>query len=457
MPTKKIRMGVTVTCDSQANMKDSLSRLPVELIDSITCRIEPIDLLSLRLMCKTLNDRVAQLFAETWFTTLKTDLGPNSLRRLNEISHAEHLRTYPRTLAIVFREDCYGTGSLGRGFSWPRYSGEGRLKDLQQHPAVQILQDTLVNRLTKCRSFRTCNGPTLHEYNDQDPFYKSDIVEIILSIVAETGLPIESLWLDFGGQWMDVNRLNLQLYRQPKFQKAWTGIQELHLEHSFSVSSELFDFMMYLLTHAPNLRTLSLRFNFDRAEDFVTQLFGSGQAPSRLETFKLASSYVPDDVVLNLLRPSSSSLRSLSFVGMYLPSRSPGWPKFLTAIKDTLPHLDSISIERPRQYRGKPDRSLGEIVFPALTELPALRPRVPGKFADQWTAFHGLPSDNLEAGGDGVERQREGGPEGGGTFVLFHRHFRKQQRVWAIAYEGPRMAEALELIGRSIDFVNLDG
>ena len=141
-----------------------------------------------------------------------------------------------------------------------------------------------------------------------------------MSIVAETGLTLRSLWLDFGACGIDWSRLDAGILEQKKFQTAWAAIFDLRLEHLVSVETDFYchKFILNLLKYAKHLKS----FGIGRGNEFLFQLSGSRFCPKYLEAVRLKESYIRPDTLLELLLPSSNSIRGIVLDHVFLPAES---------------------------------------------------------------------------------------------------------------------------------------
>ncbi|KAK4109257.1 hypothetical protein N656DRAFT_783155 [Canariomyces notabilis] len=77
-----------------------LCDLPAELVEHIARLLDRTDILSIRLACRTLYRRSTAAFATAFFSTVKIDLCPESLERLNRIASDDLFRRHVRHVRI---------------------------------------------------------------------------------------------------------------------------------------------------------------------------------------------------------------------------------------------------------------------------------------------------------------------------------------------------------------------
>lgn len=433
--------------ERKVNTKNPFETLPVEIVESITHSLDHVDFFSLRLVCRLLGEKLAPLLARSRFTNLETNLTPKSLQRLQGIAEVDHFREYPRSLTICDRVDENVVENLGQGFFWPRNDTK-RLQSLSNLPCVQTLQSLLLTRFARCRSFRICKRAT-EELAREDRIGPSDAVNIILHIVTEAGLPIQSFWTDFHGHRIYAERLNMDIFHTQKFDTAWSGIQNLDLEHSIMVTVNTFSVTMDLLTCATSsLRSLSLRLGIFDWGTFLSQYVNLGHFPPGLENFRLTSSHVTSDVLLQLLLPSAECLKELDLSHVYLASDGYSYVNLLDDFRRRFPHLRRVGIERPRERDFSTPGKRTCLFFPALAKLPLVASAaesIKAKDTNHRTTYHGFP-------GTCQASSSENGYQDG-TFRLTYRRHRGQLLVSGVRYHGTSMNDALELIAKSIEYI----
>lgn len=104
------------------------------------------------------------------------------------------------------------------------------------------------------------------KYEDQF-LTRSDVLTILLNIIADTGLPTTSFLVDLvedggcGGCGIDPRRLsNLPNLHGRTFVAAWVHIRELMLDYKME-SRVAVDMGIAFIQHAPNLQKLSMSFD----------------------------------------------------------------------------------------------------------------------------------------------------------------------------------------------------
>ena len=384
------------------SMASKLCALAVELVEHIASPLEPADLFSLRLVCKELNEKTFQCFGHTCFTIIRTDLSRKSLQKLEALSEHEQLRHHARALLIM------GPNDIGRGFPWDRHRSGHLLAPL---PGVQMLRDILFCKLVNCRSFHIYRDHEAEDFYMSDCLTPSDVVAIILNIIAETSLPVKSFCVDFrkwGTGKVDAKRLHFSQYQNPEFGTAWAHLQELSLEQT--MTPDTFNWAMELVLRAINLQKLTLKFEFNHSASFVDRLSSADTLPG-LKELKLSCFYVTVEILSRLLLRFRSSLRALSFWHVSIQAGGT-WMSVLRMLRSDLPLLESICVNHLKEF--EPGEK-GRIMFPALSENPV----VPGSQ--------------------------------GRDFSLVSKRFRGEPRIFGVSYSGPEMDVALEILARSVE------
>lgn len=388
-------------------MASPLSNLPAEVIEAVAAKLSPTSLFALRLSCREINQKTLHHFGQACFATLETDLSHDDVQRLQCISKNEQFRHSVQTL--VFRAD--NDDRFGGGFYWHRLE-EGCV-DTRLSSAVQLFQDILKG-MTKCTSFsiQTLGGM------EHDPhmayllpsLLPSDVICIILSIIAETDLPVKSFFVNYRSLGLgseSARRLQMSFCQRPKLRNAWKNVEELELEHM--LTSHTFEWAKNLVLHPTSLKKLRLHFDFDHTTSFIGDLLAFPHVFQGLQEFKLGSAHVTGNMLSSILMETSKSLRVLSF--WHLTLHEGTWVAVLEQLRDNIPLLESVSINWPTECNNE-DRT--HVQFPSLDDNGV------------------IPGSN------------------GRKFELRHKKWKGQRRVWGASYHGPLgMDKALDILAKS--------
>ncbi|OGE56142.1 hypothetical protein PENARI_c003G10807 [Penicillium arizonense] len=330
--------------------------LAVELVELIASFLEGDTLLDLRLVCREIQKKTFHHFARRFFSSIKTDLSDDSLRRINSLSRNSELRSYVHGLAFMLHN------GVGRGLVWERHPW-GPLSAPLEVEAIRSLRDNLIQNLTNCRSFFIfCRYPEGHP--DMSHVTITDAVAVFFALVVDARLPVSSFHLIYANKYsrtliMDMRRLPKLLYRQPEFKLVWGNLQKLSLEQYLTLDN--FGFLLELVLSAPNLQTLLLNLgSHDLASEFMHELAESANF-SKLRELALFRTCLraPDlDKLLGIARGNLSALT------LYHVSLAPGrnWTSFLKRLSTGFLALQSISL----YYLWASTPAKGLLTFPDL-------------------------------------------------------------------------------------------
>ena len=342
---------------------------------------------------------------------------------------------------------------------WPRCPS-GYLEPPLPRDA-QLLRDALVKGLVNCRSFKI-SGPGDCGEGPNDNVYKSghltpsDAVAVILAIIADSSLPIKSLFLQFetddAGSWfgsgrIDTARLHMPMYHSPAryhlpalydsptFKAGWACIEELLLEHSSDSRDQ--EWCLHLITHAPSLKKLALHFYHAAAASTLTdELISSRYELPRLQEIKFKSADITLEKIQKLFRSSRHSLRTLWFLHVYLEGEENNWKGFFQDLAMTFPFLNNISfghlIERSNNLAGKRDKFIS---FPSLANNPIV-PNLLMKGPDR----------RFRPQSDCRLLQPSGLP-----VRLTYQTRREGRRVAGVSYQGPSVNAVLKILAESAE------
>ncbi|KAJ5255996.1 MAG: hypothetical protein LBE64_02235 [Acinetobacter pittii] len=339
-----------------------LPSLPVELIEFIAGFLDGDGLLPLRLVCRELQSKTFHHFAQRFFSSIKTDLSGDSLRRINALSQNVSLRPYVNGLAFMLQN------GVGRGLVWNRHPW-GPISAPLEVEAIRSLRDNLIQNLTNCRSFFIfCQYPEGHP--DMSHVTITDAVAVFFALVVDARLPVSSFHLIYANKYsrtliMDMRRLPKLLYRQPEFKIVWGNLQKLSLEQYLTLDN--FGFLLELVLSAPNLQTLLLNLgSHDLASEFMHELAESASFSQLRELALFRTSMRGPDLhkLLANIRPNLISLT------LYHVSLAPGsdWTPFLKNLSQGFLALQSISL----YYLWASTPAKGLLTFPDIPKTPSL-------------------------------------------------------------------------------------
>ncbi|KGO73068.1 hypothetical protein PITC_098060 [Penicillium italicum] len=339
-----------------------LPSFPVELVEFISGFLDADGLLALRLVCRELQRKTFHHFAQRFFSSIKTDLSGDSLRRINTLSQNAALCPYVNGLAFILQN------GVGRGLVWDRHPW-GPISAPLEVEAIRSLRDNLIQNLANCRSFFIfCRYPEGHP--DMSHVTITDAVAVFFALVVDARLPVSSFHLIYANKnsrtlIMDMRRLPKLLYRQPEFKSVWANLQKLSLEQYLTLDN--FGFLLELVLSAPNLQTLLLNLgSHDLASEFMHELADSASFSQLRELALFRTSTRGPDLhkLLANIRPNLTSLT------LYHVSLTPGsdWTSCLKELSQEFLALQSISL----YYLWASTPAKGLLTFPDILKTPLL-------------------------------------------------------------------------------------
>ena len=339
-------------------MSSRFPALAAEIIELIATFVELADLRSLRLVCRDLNRKTLRSFGLANFTTIQTDLSHKSLERLRSISQSEHFALRVQSLRVKRSPD----GIIGQGFDWPRHFSGCLAENLK---GTELLRDLLSQRLLKCRSFHIYSYDEYEPLLDTKRLVPSDAVGLILSIVAEVGLTLQSFTVQSSHhrqQRLDTRRLQMPLSHTPKFVQAWSQIEELVLD--YAITFDQWDWVLHLASSVLKLRKLSL--GFYEADTSFMQRLSSLQELNVLEELSLGSARVTVDSITSLLLKNRDTLHSLSLQYTALDDEGK-WSTVLENMRSQFPQLQNLLL-----FWLKQGPNNGRTIFSKLLKYPVI-------------------------------------------------------------------------------------
>ncbi|KAJ5960782.1 uncharacterized protein N7479_007932 [Penicillium vulpinum] len=339
-----------------------LHSLPVELTELVADFLEADEVLALRLVCRELQRKTFHHFAQRFFSTIKTNLSEDSLRRINALSQNIALRPYVTGLAFMLQN------GVGRGLVWNRHPW-GPISAPLEVEAIRSLRDNLIQNLINCRSFFIfCRYPEGHP--DMTHVTITDAVAVFFALVVDARLPVSSFHLIYANRnsrtlIMDMRRLPKLLYRQPEFKIVWANLQNLSLEQYLTLDN--FGFLLELVLSAPNLQTLLLNLGMhDLASEFMHELAESASF-SQLRELALFRTSMGDPDLHKLLAKVRPTLTSLT---LHHVSLAPGndLTPFIKELSQGFLALQSISL----YYLWASTPAKGLLTFPDIPKTSSL-------------------------------------------------------------------------------------
>ncbi|PMD16333.1 hypothetical protein NA56DRAFT_753194 [Hyaloscypha hepaticicola] len=425
-----------------------LCTLPIELIEYIAAELDLVDLCLLRLACKNLSQKTLHYFGSTYFAYVLTDLSPISLQKLQQLSQHELIGHYVRTLLIK------GPHGVGRGFSWERSPSQSLIFP---HTGVQTLQDALL-ALENCRSFYIYNDRSSpRKLYDHGCLRPSDIVAIVLYIIAETSLPVRSFMADFfafGETSVEINRLHLADYQKLEFKNGWSQLQNLFLRQSTMCLYS--DWVQNLIAAAPNLRCLSLDFGSEWMNTFFDKAASWEKLP-KLQELNISSVNFHNDSLFDVLFRFGDSLRILRLAHFSL-DMTRTWKSTFKLLRAKLLALETISVFRlsewiwiERNGLRKPCRET--VTFPGFLGVPSVSGLEQSSpfWLDGWKVFDYLDHETCGGCFPGIPNHSRVLGQKYTKFIVTKDRSgpKKKEMVFGVSYSGANIGDVLDLLAES--------
>ena len=348
-----------------------LANLPQELIEHIAHYLDEASLSALRLVNRIFNTKIFGSWVKC-LHTIRTDIGARSLERILAIGQLASLRDHVHCLLI------YGTahwgGLYGKGLEWSRDS-TGKLLLTMPNDEFRLLQACLCDQLGNCRSFWFQGWGDIEHRPKSGFLTLSEVVILFLNIIAETGLAIQSFSLDTT-YWLNASDFEpyFVLSSQPLFNQGWLSLRRLDIGEKVHHSNVTR--IRDMIQRAPNVRRLSL--NID--DDFTSTISENvlGLRLSFLEDVFLADIQLTAEVLLAFLRPSQDSLRRLTLKRTRLQDggqddngRCKDWKYLFQSLRTGFPRLQYFSLDNPHgpfPPRARPGLEKVRVNFPTLID-----------------------------------------------------------------------------------------
>ncbi|ODM15140.1 hypothetical protein SI65_09379 [Aspergillus cristatus] len=388
-----------------------LCDLPLELVELVASSLQPSDLGALRMTCKAIYGKASSVFWRVSLQSIKTDLSSANLRELEAISRDAQLRCYVNHMVFTGFDECLE--NLGEGYKWGLHRHQsGHLVNLQEHPAVKQLCSILC-QLVNCRSFEIYAVITkVRDQSDNDNFRPTDSITTFLDIVARTHHPVTALIVNFMDEFNyapDPQRL--QVSDKDQFIAVGQHLEELKLIYTLE-HGIVRDWTFNILLHAPNLHMLHLKNHGLSGYTELIHRLASVDGPwSQLQELELESIPVSIEDLMVLLQRCRHSLRVLKINTMRMYANVQDIKRMFQTLS-SFPALESVSFDNFTLGVVRRDYF---IHFPVVTENP---------FVDE---------------------------SQGTKFEFASNNTRGWPRVFRVAYSGPKMDVALDILARTVD------
>lgn len=325
-------------------MPVDLMQLPVEIVQSIGVPLELRDLCSLRLVCREMDKKIKRQFGHAAFSLVRLDLSPKSLQRLHDIADS------PFADCVLALHVPHAKGELGRGYLCHRYPSGNLAIPLVR---TVLLQDILVNKLVRCRSFHVeCMYHSRDFSNLDEATYltPSDVVGILVSIIARAGPAVRSFNVikppgqDAQIDLLDSRRVQMCMSRTPGFIAAWQRLEELVLDN-FMMSHQM-EWILGLIANAPKLRKLAMTFRWDTRPSLRRLM--AAHSSWNLTSFRVSLACDTQRMLLRILLLSRNTLLNLDLTNVSILGDGT-WIELLIDLQAKLSSLKSLSLWWLRQ------------------------------------------------------------------------------------------------------------
>lgn len=358
--------------------------LPTEIVEKVARWMQATDIISLRLVCRSIESKLLHHFGAKYLYSIKTDLSEGSLENLQALSRHRELCIHIKIIRVTTPEKTLTI------------------------PQVQVLKSILKD-MVNCGTF---DFERTSETRQDDCLNASDMLALISYIISDPGISVKALRIKFplGSYRPRVRyfRLPIETTTSPS-QTTLPQLEHLCLEPLHY--EEHAEWAANLIKSAQNLKRLHLHNLHDRYFALDRRLASLDPAP-RIENLDLWCKFARFDTTTQLLRNLRSSLRRLSF-RTYRIDVGGTMLSLLTFVKEELPLLESIELDAVRDAGSAREQWIHS----------------------KWVTFPGMKGNPEVEGADGrtIRNTRM-------------KEKKDEMRVVGIRYEGPKMDVALDMI-----------
>ncbi|CAG8897724.1 unnamed protein product [Penicillium egyptiacum] len=307
-----------------------IQNLPVELLADIATFTESPELCAFRLTCRAMYQSSLHHFAQTFVHTLKTDLSPKSLARVQEAANDETFRPCVHKLEIVRNsKGCLGPLS-------PDITSKGTY--------IQAWRDVM-KRLVNCQSFEMRNSTYTTPKIGDDGITLDEATGLILEAIATEHIPMGSFSIDIIKYRSRDHHDNLTQFGITTFGiPAFSNLKELSLAVPDAESGTI-DWMAKMIQCAKSLRKLTIIFSFNcESTSLLSQLSSVGCLPELEELTFSRMSFYSSAALTIFLYSIQDSLRRVTF--SFVQLEFGGWRSILRELAGGVYQLDSVNLHR---------------------------------------------------------------------------------------------------------------
>ncbi|KAL8722503.1 MAG: hypothetical protein Q9225_001019 [Loekoesia sp. 1 TL-2023] len=220
--------------------------------------------------------------------------------------------------------------------------------------------------MTNRRSFYIHGG--CDDGEELESLTSTDVTSLILSVVAQTGIKINSFVIDVRSGWLCGKRLPPSTFFQnPKFRDAWENLKELHLY--VDLKSDSMSWAKHLMGLATNLRSVALDVCISHSCELSPELLDAATMRIRgLRTIALRSIRASDLQLRRFLDRSRDTLQSLSLESVTI-TRHDGVRTLFVHLQKGFPELRNLSLLGLHgELTFESTTTTAWVVFPTLSE-----------------------------------------------------------------------------------------
>lgn len=303
--------------------------LPVEILADIAKFTKSPELCALRLTCRAIYQSTFHHFVQTFVHTLKTDLSPKSLARVEEAAKDVIFCPYVRKLEIVRNsQGCLGPLS-------PHTTSEGT--------AIQAWRD-VVKRFSNCQSFKLRNSIYTTAHAGCDGITLDEATGVVLEAIATEHIRMESFSIDIiKNRRRRAHEHNDSLTQFPIVNfgiPAFAHLKELSLALP-DAERDTLHWMASMIQCAKSLRKLAILFSWKcEAAPLLAQISSVGCLPELQELTFSRMSFQSSAALGIFLYSITGSLRRATFSFVELDFG--GWRSILRELGGGAYQLDSL-------------------------------------------------------------------------------------------------------------------
>jgi hypothetical protein len=334
-------------------MAAMLRSLSPELIEHIASSLAaPKDLLSLRLVCRSLDAGSARAF-DALFRDVKTDLSRSSVERISGIAKHPRLRLCVKRLIVCRLPDSENDAILGQDLEWARLEAmdgrrlEGRIN--LASPLVTAIHQTLRDGLVNCNSFDitdACSGD-LNMDGTEHSLSPTDVIAILFALFADPEFhrAPQTVRVRLFRQDSQVvhERFDPGLLVSPQFRHTFSQLHHLELSWDFGNDPES-EIAARLVSVAAGLKTLTLSGVYSDGAEFLMQKLTTYPHLPALKVLRLARvRRVRRATLLALLGRFQDHLTCVGFYQVHLIQGK--WRAVLARLGSSFPRLSTLTIQ----------------------------------------------------------------------------------------------------------------